>query len=119
MMIVLPPGDAGKIGQMNLTGLEQQILRMKQDSAVQYRYDSIADLQFELATRAKIVEAARDLYNSGADFATFENSRGNPNYWVRLSNGDSNCAVMSRQRMQSATFFRMATNMLSNVLLLW
>jgi len=87
MMIVLPPGEAGQIGQMNLTGLEQQILRMKQDSAAQYRYDSIADLHFELATRAKIVEAARDLYNSGADFATFENSRGNPNYWVRLSNG--------------------------------
>lgn len=87
MMIVLPPGESEQIGQMNLTGLEQQILRMKQESAVQYRYDSIADLKFELTARGKIVEAARALYDSGVGFATFENSRCNQDYWVRLSNG--------------------------------
>ncbi len=86
-MIILPPGEAEQMGQLPLTGVEQEILRNKQQSRVTYRYGSIGELEFELKTRSAIVEAAYALYASGAQFATFKNSRCNEALWIRESNG--------------------------------
>lgn len=86
-MIILPPGEAERIGQLNLSGLEEEILRRKHDSPVQYFYVSAESLGFELKTRSLIVEAARGLYQSGAGFARFETSRCNSAFWIREPNG--------------------------------
>lgn len=86
-MIILPPGEAEQIGRMELTALEQQILRMKQESPEEYHYSSIDSLKFELRTRGKIVESSHALYDSGARFATFQTSHCNADYWIRLANG--------------------------------
>lgn len=86
-MIILPPGEAERIGQLPLTGVEQEILQSKQQSQVTYRYGSIGELEFELKTRSAIVEAARALHASGAKFATFKNSRCNEALWNREPNG--------------------------------
>ncbi|WP_435924279.1 protein-glutamine gamma-glutamyltransferase [Paenibacillus sp. DYY-L-2] len=86
-MIILPPGEAERLGQLDLSGLEKDILRRKQDSPVQYYHVSARTLEFELKTRSLIVEAARGLYQSRAAFATFENSRCNSAFWIREPNG--------------------------------
>ncbi|WP_410771632.1 protein-glutamine gamma-glutamyltransferase [Fontibacillus sp. BL9] len=86
-MIILPPGEAEQMGRLRLTGVEQEILRYKQQSPVTYRYGSIGELEFELKTRSAIVEAARALHASGAKFATFKNSRCNEALWIREQNG--------------------------------
>lgn len=86
-MIVLPPGEADQLNGLQLTGLEQEILRLKQESPATYRYGSLSELEFELKTRSQIVDSARGLYASGAQFATFQNSRCNEDFWIRQNNG--------------------------------
>jgi protein-glutamine gamma-glutamyltransferase len=41
-----------------------------------------------MKTRANIVAAARALNSSGAKFATFENTKGNPQFWTRTEKGE-------------------------------
>ncbi|WP_138494622.1 protein-glutamine gamma-glutamyltransferase [Paenibacillus pinistramenti] len=85
-MIVLLSGSANT----DLTGLspwEQNVLNMKQGSAVTYTYSTPEALRFELHARTAIVEAAKGLYRSGASFAEFKNSRCSPLYWSRTRLG--------------------------------
>jgi len=52
-----------------------------------FAYPEERDLHFELRMREATLEAARALNGSGAAFATFEESRCNPDYWERRPNG--------------------------------
>lgn len=67
--------------------LEKEIYSKKNNSPTTYTYDSVEELQFELTLRAKIVEAARALLASKADFASFKRSRCNWKYWIRTEQG--------------------------------
>ena len=51
------------------------------------QYASINHLQFEGKLRFCIITAAKSLYQSGAQFAVFEKSRCNPNFWNRTQTG--------------------------------
>lgn len=86
-MIQLPPSEAAGVGSLNLTTMERQILRQMQRSSEVYRYESVAVLEFELKTRSMIVAAAIALSNSGAQFATFEDSYCHEKYWQLQPNG--------------------------------
>jgi len=52
-----------------------------------YYYQSPAVADFEQRMRAGIMEAATALNASGADFAVYKDSRGNPQLWSRTGNG--------------------------------
>ncbi len=81
---------AGMNNPMDITALstiEKEIYLQKLNSTETYAYDSNAELQFELSLRAKIVEAARALLASKADFASFRKSRCNWKYWIRTELG--------------------------------
>ncbi|MFF2909267.1 protein-glutamine gamma-glutamyltransferase [Paenibacillus sp. NPDC057934] len=86
-MITFLNGDINGINMSGLTGVEREIVTEKQRSSENYVYESPAALEFELNTRKHIVNAARALDASGAEFASFETTRGNPNYWTRTSKG--------------------------------
>lgn len=86
-MIQLPPGEASQLHTLNLTMMERDILRQMQLSPETYVYESLAVLEFELTTRSRITEAAIDLNNSGATFATFEGSYCNERYWQLQPSG--------------------------------
>ncbi|WP_028594448.1 protein-glutamine gamma-glutamyltransferase [Paenibacillus assamensis] len=86
-MILIHGVSAEQINMLPLSFLERSILNKKQNSPVVYRYDSLGALHFELKTRASIVEAAKALDASGADFADFDKSRCNEQFWTRMENG--------------------------------
>ncbi|KGE19758.1 hypothetical protein [Paenibacillus wynnii] len=52
-----------------------------------YYYQHPGAVGFERKMRAAIMEAAAALNASGADFAVYEDSRGNPQLWTRTANG--------------------------------
>ncbi|MFD3259678.1 protein-glutamine gamma-glutamyltransferase [Paenibacillus lentus] len=86
MIITLNMG-AGRLKQLASTELDQSIIRQKRWSTAVHAYRSPEALNFELSMRAAIVQAARDFYAGGAQFATFKNSRANEQYWTRMPNG--------------------------------
>lgn len=80
----------GEILQAPPAGLnetETQIFREKQVQAFTYHYASMEELRFELRTRRLLTEAADALNESGAQFASFNESRCNPRYWRRDERG--------------------------------
>jgi protein-glutamine gamma-glutamyltransferase len=64
------------------TTLEKGIYLQKMNSVATYVYDN-----FELTLRAKIIEAARALLASKADFTPYNKSRCNWKYWIRTEKG--------------------------------
>ncbi|MCR8844978.1 protein-glutamine gamma-glutamyltransferase [Paenibacillus sp. SC116] len=86
-MILINGVSPEQINMMPLSTLERSILSKKQNSPVVYRYDSLGALNFELKTRVSIVEAAKTLNASGVDFADFDKSRCNEQFWIRMENG--------------------------------
>lgn len=86
-MIVIANGSPVQIPPGMLTELERKTLRRKMNSPVVYRYPNQDALIFELKLRTNIVEAARAMYASGVSFATFTNSRANPQFWIRTPDG--------------------------------
>lgn len=54
---------------------------------VAYYYPSPEAQNFERNMRNNIMESAKALNASDADFATFKGSRGNPRFWTRTNNG--------------------------------
>jgi protein-glutamine gamma-glutamyltransferase len=85
-MIVISDMSSG-INMSTWTHIEQEIYFQKNNSPATYVYDSYEELQFELTLRAKIVEAARSLLASKADFAPSRKSRCNWKYWIRTEQG--------------------------------
>ncbi|TVX88096.1 protein-glutamine gamma-glutamyltransferase [Paenibacillus agilis] len=86
-MILIHGVSPEQIQMLPLSALERSILSKKQNSPVVYRYESLGALNFELKTRASIVEAAKALNASGVDFADFDKSRCNEQFWTRMENG--------------------------------
>ncbi|GED14160.1 protein-glutamine gamma-glutamyltransferase [Aneurinibacillus migulanus] len=70
-----------------LSGIQRTILERMAASTITYVYPSLDVLKFEVKMRGFIVSAAKNLYYSGADFATFKESRCNPRYWNRTKEG--------------------------------
>jgi protein-glutamine gamma-glutamyltransferase len=86
-MIVIAGNGAAAFDESKLSGLELAIYHKKKNSAVEYRYESIDALLFELHMRTRIVESARSLNKSGASFAGFAKSRCNEAFWQRTEYG--------------------------------
>lgn len=57
------------------------IYELKRNSPYVFNYSSVNHLKFEMLLRAEIIRAARDLNDSGVEFATFEFARTNEMYW--------------------------------------
>lgn len=75
------------INDYPLNSVERHLLMTMSQSAERYRYDNMNGLRFELLLRREIVNAARELNRSNFSFANFRQSRCNPMYWRRTSNG--------------------------------
>lgn len=86
-VIVLTTGSLDELDVNSLPEIEQKILRWKLASRVRYEYSSLDALLFELTMRKNTVDACYAMYESGVQFATFANSRCNPQYWNRTPNG--------------------------------
>lgn len=74
-----PPG--------NLSETETLIFEALKRSDLTYHYPSWRQLRFELKLRKNIIDAARELSKSGAEFSIFQDSRFNPRYWTKTSRG--------------------------------
>jgi protein-glutamine gamma-glutamyltransferase len=73
--------------QWNLDNIGMKILHSMSESEQIYDYEYLEQLHFEIVLRSNLVKAAYELHRSGVEFATFDNSRCNPQYWVRMTNG--------------------------------
>ncbi|MGI8348434.1 protein-glutamine gamma-glutamyltransferase [Niallia circulans] len=70
-----------------LDQIERSILQYMQDDHNIYSYSSLAELQFELTMRKNIINSARAMNETEAQFTVFEQSRCNPAYWQLTSAG--------------------------------
>ena len=61
--------------------VQQEMITLMGDSKEVFSYVSQEVFQFELTLRNNIIEAAKSLNRSGAEFTTFETSRCNEEYW--------------------------------------
>ncbi|MUG46222.1 protein-glutamine gamma-glutamyltransferase [Paenibacillus woosongensis] len=86
-MIITFNMRAGRLDQLASSELYRSIIAQKRQTQVVYTYRSPEALDFELAMRGAIVQAARDFHAGGAQFATFKNSRANESFWTRMPNG--------------------------------
>ncbi|SDM78884.1 protein-glutamine gamma-glutamyltransferase [Paenibacillus sp. yr247] len=86
-MIVIEGTSKVAFGEGTLSELELTIYQKKQNSPLEYRYDSVYTLLFELYMRTQIVESSRALSKSGVYFAEFKNSMCNPAYWHLTDQG--------------------------------
>ncbi|MBE6823382.1 MAG: protein-glutamine gamma-glutamyltransferase [Ruminococcaceae bacterium] len=69
------------------SALEKAMFHTLLNSRTQYQYDSPERLKFELRLRREIINAAREQYRSGLNFAVFRKSKCNPAYWERTREG--------------------------------
>lgn len=67
--------------------IEGKIADMLLSSSEVYAYDSLYELDFELKMRKSIVNAAKNLYQSGLSFRTFRDSKCNEEFWERTNEG--------------------------------
>lgn len=102
MIVVYDMPPYSQLHATMFTGLEKMIFMQKQNSPIEYRYETADQLRFELRMRAETVEASRALFHSRADFATFEESRCNPAYWQLTREG----GFRLRPNMQPSTAIR-------------
>lgn len=80
--------DTAQIPGFNqLTSAQKQIGQKLMDSRESFYYSSPHQFLFEVVMRSNIVSAAYAMRDSGAGFATFVNSRCNPQYWRRTAYG--------------------------------
>ncbi len=82
------PVNTAQISGFNgLTSTQKQIGEKLKNSRESFYYRSPHQFLFEVIMRANIVAAANAMRDSGAGFATFVNSRCNPQYWRRTAYG--------------------------------
>ncbi len=67
--------------------LQRNIFDIMLRSRENYRYDDIKHLLTELMVRKSIVDASRALARSGFSFAVFRDTKANPEFWNRNSDG--------------------------------
>jgi protein-glutamine gamma-glutamyltransferase len=85
--MIIIAGSSNPINTSGWTSIERDIYAQKKNSFATYAYDSYDELLFELKLRANIIEAARGLLASKANFASFKKSRSNWKYWIRTELG--------------------------------
>jgi protein-glutamine gamma-glutamyltransferase len=73
--------------QWNLDNIGMKILHSMSESEKIYDFEYLEQLHFEIVLRSNLVKSAYELHQAGAEFATFANSRCNPQYWELMSNG--------------------------------
>ncbi|MBE4908493.1 protein-glutamine gamma-glutamyltransferase [Bacillus luteolus] len=71
----------------NVGSIENEILQQMSNTRVLYSYSSSNELLFELNLRKNIIESAREMNNSQAEFTTFQYAYCNEAYWRRTSEG--------------------------------
>jgi protein-glutamine gamma-glutamyltransferase len=67
--------------------MERTIYIRKDQSPIVYRYETLAQLRFELNVRIKLLDAANELLKSKAAFASFKKSRCNTIFWSLTAYG--------------------------------
>jgi len=82
-----PYDISGIIGEYPARSIERQLLNTMSNSSGTYQYDNLDQLRFEVRLRKEIVNASVELNRSYFSFAVFRNSRANPEYWDRTTNG--------------------------------
>lgn len=82
-----PADSAALLASYPENSTERLVLTKMFAGTEEFRYDSLAQLQFELKLRAEIVKASADLYRSGIGFEVFRKSRCNPDFWERTGDG--------------------------------
>ncbi|MGZ0086835.1 protein-glutamine gamma-glutamyltransferase [Caldibacillus thermoamylovorans] len=85
--ILSAPASIGVTDSLSLPPAEQRIADALVSSPVLYTYPNEQQLRFEIALRARIVQAAVDLAKSRARFAIFRFSRCNSQFWERDERG--------------------------------
>lgn len=66
---------------------EREMIHALANSAENYRYDSMEQLDFELRLRREIINASNALYKSGMNFEIFRDTKCNEDYWDRRDDG--------------------------------
>ncbi|MDQ0247054.1 protein-glutamine gamma-glutamyltransferase [Bacillus fengqiuensis] len=79
--------DVNQIEGGILSNEAAEILQSMGKYSKVYEYETMEQLEFELALRLQIMEAAVLLYNSGVGFATFRTSKCNEEYWKLTEKG--------------------------------
>ena len=64
-----------------LGSTEKTIIQQMQHAPISYSYYSEYELLFELNVRKNIIQSAKEMNNSQAEFTTFVYARCNPRYW--------------------------------------
>lgn len=67
--------------------VQVKLLQTMTQSQIEYKYDRLDQLKFELSLRSAIVDASVALYRSGLRFAVFRDSFCNQTYWTRSRDG--------------------------------
>lgn len=76
------------LANLPVSAFELEIARDKISSPYVFAYSSMEELLFELQMRSRIIQAAMDLFQSGAQFAPFQKSFSNEAYWRRTPAGN-------------------------------
>jgi len=82
-----PVQPTGLHGEWRFNAEQQEIIRRMAASPQVFDYPSAEILLFELKLRDHLIKSSRALYMSGLGFSTFENSRCNPDFWIRTTQG--------------------------------
>ncbi|TXK72429.1 protein-glutamine gamma-glutamyltransferase [Paenibacillus sp. N3.4] len=86
-MIVFTCDSEVTFDEGTLSSSERNMYEKKKNSLVEYRYDSISTLLFELQMRNKIIQSSWALSTSGVFFASFKKSKCNELYWHLTEHG--------------------------------
>lgn len=70
-----------------LSAKQAEIFRYLKENSEMFRYDSIAQLQFELVLRENLIKSALALNDSEVEFSIFSTSKFNPTYWTKQNRG--------------------------------
>lgn len=70
-----------------LGNVEKAIIRNMQQAPIDYSYQSIGELLFELNVRKNIINSAKEMDQSKAVFRSFKRARCNPKYWQLTAAG--------------------------------
>ena len=79
--------DFSLIDLGTLSNEASTILQLMGKYSTVYEYETKEQLEFELAIRLQIIQAAKRLYKSGVHFATFSTSKCNEKYWTLTEKG--------------------------------
>lgn len=79
--------DVSQIDKSILSSKESNILQLMGKASKVYEYETMAQLEFELAARLQIIQSAMLLDKSGATFATFQTSKCNEQFWKLTEKG--------------------------------